>query len=558
MRRILLLGGAAIVLAGAYLALRPRVEAGLTTAAIDAALGQLPPHLAARHGAVHPTPSGATVEDFALLRDGGVVLTAARVEIADVAGLRPGGVERIGRLDLRDVTVTPRVFHADRVRVEGLEAARWQAVLAPDASSGGAAWPDRRPLLGRLTVEHATLHGGPGQNGSVLDGGFDRLTLAGVAGLPLLPAAAGIPPPPGASAQAGEAAGSALTPEARRARAKALLRWAVGEASLDGVSFAANDGGAARIGRIALTGWDGGRLAGWWLDKLSISGRDGVSVMLDRVGLDGLDATGMLTALADMPPLPPGGNSPAWQAELQRRLLQGAQPKLDRSLLAGLRVTGVPQLRRFDWAKAELTSAPQSATTRSNDTTLEGLVIELAPDGLPPPIESSLTAFGLRRFAITGGSHGRVNADRSGAIDDSHLTIEGLGTLRLAYAVGTPGDPLPADPKDPASLFNNMVLGPGHVTWEDASLTARLFHLAALRTGRTEAELTQGVEAAAAGLAVLIPDQPDAAAQIGAFLRGRRRLSISIAPAPPIRVADLRALPLPERAGRLKLRIAGN
>ncbi|MEJ0048701.1 MAG: hypothetical protein WDN04_23265 [Rhodospirillales bacterium] len=56
----------------------------------------------------------------------------------------------------------------------------------------------------------------------------------------------------------------------------------------------------------------------------------------------------------------------------------------------------------------------------------------------------------------------------------------------------------------------------------------------------------------------MLPDQPDAADQVNAFLDGRHSLDISLAPPAPVRLGDLAAVPVPEKAHVLGVKIKGS
>jgi hypothetical protein len=56
----------------------------------------------------------------------------------------------------------------------------------------------------------------------------------------------------------------------------------------------------------------------------------------------------------------------------------------------------------------------------------------------------------------------------------------------------------------------------------------------------------------------MLPDQPDAADQINAFLDGRHSLEIILAPPTPVRIGDLESVPVPEKAHVLGVKIKGS
>jgi hypothetical protein len=114
------------------------------------------------------------------------------------------------------------------------------------------------------------------------------------------------------------------------------------------------------------------------------------------------------------------------------------------------------------------------------------------------------------------------------------------------------------DPAHMADAFRDTKLIAADIRWDDASLAGRLFKVAAAQTGKSEQELRATIAMSLLGIAAVLPDQPDAADQINAFLDGRHSLEITLAPPAPVRLGDLASVPVPDKAHVLGVKIKGS
>jgi hypothetical protein len=96
------------------------------------------------------------------------------------------------------------------------------------------------------------------------------------------------------------------------------------------------------------------------------------------------------------------------------------------------------------------------------------------------------------------------------------------------------------------------------LSWDDASLTDRIFKVAAAQ-GHTTPELVRSQLAVPIlALGVLVPDQPDVADQLTAFLDHPHNLTVVLKPAAPISLGEVARAPATDRAHLLGLHVTGN
>jgi hypothetical protein len=82
--------------------------------------------------------------------------------------------------------------------------------------------------------------------------------------------------------------------------------------------------------------------------------------------------------------------------------------------------------------------------------------------------------------------------------------------------------------------------------------------MAALRSGQSEEALRATLALPLASASAFFPDQPDVADQINAFLDGRHRLSVTLAPPAPVSLDEISAAGPAEKAHLLGVTIKGN
>jgi hypothetical protein len=176
-----------------------------------------------------------------------------------------------------------------------------------------------------------------------------------------------------------------------------------------------------------------------------------------------------------------------------------------------------------------------------------------------PAVQVALQNFGMMDFSLDVDSDGSFDRGTGHLVaKQEDFKFKGLGTLHVTGEID--GLKLDAQPtrQDPAAAFADARLLHGELTWDDASLVARVFKLAELRTGQTEAALRATLALPLASAVAFFPDQPDVADQINAFLDGRHSLTVTLSPPTPVRLVDVTAAAPAEKAHLLGIRIKGN
>jgi hypothetical protein len=160
-------------------------------------------------------------------------------------------------------------------------------------------------------------------------------------------------------------------------------------------------------------------------------------------------------------------------------------------------------------------------------------------------------------FAV--GSRAEGSFDRGTGhlvVKQFELMLKGLGSLHVSIDIdGLRNDNAGQAPPATALLAARIIHAV--LEWDDASLTRRLLHLAALRSGQSDEALRATLALPLASASVFFPDQPDVAEQINAFLDGQHSLTVTIAPPAPVSFAEISATPMNEKAHLLGVRIVG-
>jgi len=527
-------GGAAFVVA-AVLGIRIASNRGASSG-VDIALSHLPPGYAATHGkiAFNPVTGTAHMDNFVLTRNGAPVLTAGMLDVTGIGSLVGGIPARVGHITLTDVTANGAgpvaVRHLDRIEAEGLETATLSKLLDQGAYPGGKpAWTDRRPVLERLDTYGVVLHvePDPKQHNGPFDVTIKHEHLTGVSARQFA-----VAPTPDAMHRP-EFAADVLRALAWREEGGEELRADLPNAGL------------LRMGKDGNTDYDGGRIGSYVAQAISfVSSKRHGELDLGRISFNGIDATHLLDQLAD----PAGTAAP--------------------DMTNPLRVTGF-SLRdlkaNFEHAPlvtlASIDSSNESAQGdfSSGTLTLRNLDIVTTGRDLPAQSQQALQSFGMQDFSVNmdvDASFDRATGHMIAKRDD--IVFKGLGTLHATFDIDglkagaqpTPGEPMPA--------FHTARLIHADLRWDDASLTSRLFHMAAIRSGQSEDALRATLALPLASAVAFFPDQPDVADQLNAFLDGRHTLSATLAPATPVSFADVTTAAPTEKAHVLGVTIKGN
>ena len=530
-RRVLIAGGIVAAAVAAF-GFRMAVNTGAKTG-LDDALAHLPPGFTATHGPVsyNAITGEAQVRDLTLFKDGTKVFSAGNVAVSGVGAPDATGTpKRIGEVIIHNASAGP--YQAiERIDLTGLELATVRQVMDPAAYPGGKpAWTDKRPA-----VEHVEVHGiagaqsVKGAHGQDVNAKFGvaLATLEGVR-LSQLPAPPDLHAPPGVLAAAVSAS------------------MAFNGASAKDVTFSA-DGAAPVSGHIARMSegrGDGGHVGEFEGDDIVLATvKPAGTTSIAGFSGHGLDVSRIL-ALMPVLAADPGTPHP--------EVLNGMH--LERGELHGVAV---------DYPAGPLvTLASMSGGTADKGASvfeLRALTVKTSGRTLTPEQHAALASFGMEDFTTDVTEAGGYDPDtQSLVLKRCDIDVHQLGTLHFTMTIsGIPQTPM-GTPQSIQAAVGTARLNAASVVWDDASLTGRLFRVAAAKQGLTPEQLKAGLAIPLASLPVLMPDQPDAGAQVQAFLDGQHRLSITLNPPVPVSLAQWNSTPAPARASLLGVRVSGN
>lgn len=342
----------------------------------------------------------------------------------------------------------------------------------------------------------------------------------------------------------------ALSPTGQNTQKRAFILDAaqalsLGSASLSGLSF--TDGASKTEGTLGawnLMGYGGGKLALTSFRDLAIR-RAGVP--LTRIGgfrLAGVNAAPLLQ-------MPPDATLYDWLRSLQ---------------------SGKVSIGKLQFSSVALTAGPQATVTMKNfeetldggtplrgSLTLQGLVL---PGSLSPELAAILTPIGLHSLVLDLQETADFNYDkRDSTIDPLVLTAEGLGSLKFSgYIAGLPVTNSPTeDPTVVLGELGSVALGPFTLTFTNQSLVQRILAMMAKQSGKTPEEVASEAGVAASFFAATVaPSQPDAGPQVAAFIAHPGELTLTAAPASPVKVQDLMGADLRAAQAALNLRLTAN
>ncbi len=473
-----------------------RHEAGrVADQGIQALLENLPPGYAIQHGAVDYNPLTSTAT------------------IHDVRIAREGRVS----------------WAADTVTLSSADANALRDVFDPAAyPNGKPAWTGRRLLLSDAAANgvHASVYG-PNK----LDYTIGSVTLHRLSGRPFL-----LPPTPEnrAKPEFGADAGLALAADS--------------VVETDTVISGGGDSDAkVTIASIEASNYDGGKLGSFLVKTVALDAKDKrgapVHATLESFSVKDADATRVLHAVQQ-------------QDTTKQALSLTAYGSFDLSRLeANLGGNTAFQVKDFHAEQGE----PDSDGVRTGHAALHGMTIALAAGAaLPPRSEEAIAAFGMRSITmdIDGGGRGKAGGESEFTED---VMLHDLGTLHLKGAFEGYVAPLgnSTAPAAMAALLSTK-LERATLSWDDASLTDRIFKVAAAQ-GHTTPELVRSQLAVPIlALGVLVPDQPDVADQLTAFLDHPHNLTVVLKPAAPISLGEVARAPATDRAHLLGLHVTGN
>ena len=306
------------------------------------------------------------------------------------------------------------------------------------------------------------------------------------------------------------------------------------------------------IARMTSAKFDGGRVADFTMQGVSLTtDQPPGTTMIEGASGHDLDGTAML-AMLPVIAADPGRPHP--------------------EVLNGLHLeTGEMHGVRADYASGPLVTiekisvrgAPASAAhaggAMSGKFTIDALTVKTSGRPVSPAARAQLDSFGMADFTTDLVEEGGYDRD-AGQLNLRRLdiTFHDLGTLHVTMNIAGLPAGAAATPAQMQQAAAAARLTDASVTWDDNSLTQRLLKMTAAKQGVTTDQVRMGLALPLASLAILVPDQPDAVAQVTAFLDGQHRLAITAKPSVPVGIAQWQATPVPQRAALLGLRVSGN
>ena len=507
MRRILIGVAVVALLVVAFFGFR---HVGNKTAqnGIDQALANLPPGYTATHGATSfdALTGELTIHDFALSRLGTPLWSAGKLALS--------GADQNALRDVFDPTAYP---------------------------NGHPAWTDRRKLIAHFEADDVVI---PLGDPKLQPAHIKRVSLDQLSGRPFA-----MPP----------------TPENRgkpEFQADAALALSVKAASVEdaGISAAVGANGMAgqgpadhgEVGAVTVSGYDAGRL-----DRLEI--RDvafettettkstrPATLTVARLAVGTLDAQKALSLVQ--------GGSRDQQAEFNSMRLSSAD-----LAQAQLVVKQGPLLSIGNIHLLYTYGADGNATTAA---AVKDLLVSVHETPLSGDMPAIIHAFGSDKVVLDVALDGTWNK-QAGTMQFSRYdyNFHDLGTLHMAASVsGVPStSQVQAAGTQAAKLSAIMQarIDQAQITWSDRGLVNRLLAVAAEKSGTTPDMVRGQLAMPLVTLGLMLPDQPDVADQVTAFLNDPKVLAVTIAPPAPVTLAQVAAASMPARAHLLGLHIEG-
>jgi hypothetical protein len=534
MRKIVLGLGSALVAILIIVYLRSASHQGANVG-LQRLLADLPPGMTATHGAASYDPilGNFSVADLTLLRNGAPVFSAAHLQASGVVqGAGNDVPQRVAHLSMQDVAVLPS-FHAARMELTGLALADLRDVTDPDRYPGGKpAWTDKRMLLEQFDAADLSLEQPMpgGKTVSLLR--IAHATLENLAGRP-----ADVPP----------------TPENLRTPAfwAALLR-VTSEKSAVATKIDLVQPGKPHvtIGSDTTEDVDQGRIGSVRLQDMRVDGGTSDNPVLAKLAdlsVSGVDVTSALAKLiaARNDPKQAGNFMLGPQFSTKMHASGG-----DITLGKGPHI----QLASMDTAQDRKPDG-----TKTGEFTMRDFSVAYDHAIIPPAQEAALKRFGMSVFVfdVDAASTANVNAQH-GTLTRFDVAARGLGTLHLTgQASGPIFDGQSRSQPEAWPVLQQTRLENATLRWEDASLTNRIFDAVAENRGTTPEALRTQVGLMTIGLAMILPNQPDAGAQVSAFINNPKTLTISLAPPKPVTIGEVLAAPMAARASLLGVHIQG-
>jgi hypothetical protein len=196
--------------------------------------------------------------------------------------------------------------------------------------------------------------------------------------------------------------------------------------------------------------------------------------------------------------------------------------------------------------------------TQSGTVTMRTLKFVTTGRPLKPQAKLALERFGMADFTIDLDEAGTyAPADGHMKLGKADWKFYDLGTLHVALDadglqnISSPGS-------DQAEAMKAIRLRSATVQWTDNSLVNRVFKVASLQTGKSVDDLHTALALPIASVGIFLPNQPDAPAQLSAFLADPKQLIVTLAPPEPVRLLDVAHASAQEKAALLGVSIKGD
>jgi hypothetical protein len=457
-----------------------------------------------------------------------------------LANLPPGYQITHGAIDYNSLTASATIhdvritregrvnWTAETVTIAGADQKALRDVFDPAAyPAGKPAWSERRLLIADLAAHniHAAVQGA-----HPIDYQIRSVSLHRLSGRPFA-----FPPSPENRAKPEFSADAAL--------AFAADSFEDEDTRVDDPG---NNQTKLSIDRIETDNYDAGKLASLLVRGVTLDAKDKkngpVHISLASLSVKDVDA----------------------RAVLQSVQLTGKPDKA----AAGKTTYSVIDLGAMDFTSANAVSVqwhgihaeqgiPDANGMRESRASLHAMTIGLGGTPIPPKIDAAINAFGMRSLTLDAEGSVRTLPGIRTELTQT-LTLKDLGILRIKAAVS--GYTALADATGPAAIgaLMNTTIESANLRWEDRSLTDRIFKVAAAQENTTPELVRAQLAVPILAAAIMVPDQPDVADQLTAFLSKPDSLTITLAPPQPRKLAEIANTPATERAHALGLHITAN
>lgn len=270
------------------------------------------------------------------------------------------------------------------------------------------------------------------------------------------------------------------------------------------------------------------------------------TVVVASAALQGFDISRMLAMMPDLLASP---NTPHPEVLNSMSLARGEISGLRIDYAAGPLVT-MDTLMRVD---------ASGLADKTGTFSIHGFTVQTSGRPLSAAARQSLSDFGMADFTTDlDDAYSYDQASGTMTLKRCDIAVHDVGALHMSAVVnGLPPGQATTQQQIQARLAQARLVS-ASFTWDDVSLVTRLLKMAAAKQGVTPEQIRAGLALPLASLPMLMPEQPDAAEQINAFLDGRHTLKVTLNPPSPVGIADLQGVPAAQKAAVLGVRVAGN